>query len=253
MQYYKPDDNRRGKVIAVITTAGFYLAVGLLLLIRIPLPEKQWHPLDDGVMVNFGDVESASGTEDTAMSDDFSQARAVTQPTPAASPRPVTNSSTVRGTTGGDVATGEQTPAEQPRTADARALFPGRTAGSTSTSEGTGTGSGNQGNPAGSATGSHSGTGTGTSGASYNLSGRSPVGALPKPDYNSDREGRVVVEITVSPEGAVTNAVYRASGSIGVDNAMIQDALMAARKARFTSITADSPQSGTITYIFKMN
>ncbi|MFQ9505128.1 MAG: hypothetical protein ACLR1G_15605 [Alistipes indistinctus] len=45
-----------------------------------------------------------------------------------------------------------------------KALFPGRTAGSTAASDGTGKGAGNQGNLAGAANGSFDGSGTGTGG-----------------------------------------------------------------------------------------
>lgn len=255
MQYYVSDE-RRGRIWAgVATLAAYVLCLVLMLLIKFSLHTPR-PDLGEGIMINFGNTEQAGGEADLPLTDEVAQAPSPSQPATAPA-RPVTSDH-------GDVAVPQpdkprttQSPqvVEQPRTADPRALFraPGRTAGSTSTSEGTGTGQGNQGNLAGSPDGSHTGTGTGTSGTAFNLSGRSIVGSLPKPDYNSPREGRVVVEITVNGEGRVTAANYRAAGSVGVDQAMIADALAAARKARFNGVNDDAGlQTGTITYVFKL-
>lgn len=256
MRYDQADNNRRGRFWAALWTAGFYLtAVLLAVYVRFSMRAPELHPLDEGVMVNFGDVAEAGGAEDTPLSDELTRVPSVKPPVAEVRlpVRPATPKTAVNGTPGGDVPIADAKPAEQPRTADPRALFPGRTAGSTSASEGTGTGQGNQGNPAGTAEGSHSGTGTGTSGTSFNLAGRSIVGSLPKPAYDGRREGKVIVEITVDPQGNVTNAVYRATGSTTNESSLVTEALRAARKARFNVAEGENLQTGTITYVFKMN
>ena len=146
-----------------------------------------------------------------------------------------------------------QQPAEKPREVNRKALFPGRTEGSSSRSEGTGTGTGNQGDLAGTPEGSHEGTGTGTDGNSASLSGRSLVGGLPSPDYRAKDQGRVVIEIVVDQQGRVTSAAYRAKGSTTQNNVLVNAALRAARGARFNvDESAPLSQTGTITYNFRM-
>ena len=112
--------------------------------------------------------------------------------------------------------------------------------------QGTGsTGSGIQGNPQStSSAGSPSGTGYGE----FNLGGRTlGAGGLPRPDYSVQEEGRIVINITVDPNG---NVIYAEIGKgTNIDNNVMQkSALDAARKAKFNSISGNNNQSGTITY-----
>ena len=144
-----------------------------------------------------------------------------------------------------------QQPAEQPRTVNRRALFPGRTAGSTSTSEGPAAGEGNAGDLSGAPEGSHDGTGQSDSGIAYDLSGRSVVGKLPKPSYPGNESGKVVVDVTVDASGRVTYASYRAQGSTTNSKRLVDAAVEAARKARFSS-SESLMQTGTITYVFTL-
>ncbi|MFR9620875.1 MAG: TonB family protein [Rikenellaceae bacterium] len=88
--------------------------------------------------------------------------------------------------------------------------------------------------------------------ANYTLSGRSLVGSLPIPNYGANAEGRVVINITVDDLGRVTSASLRTNGSTTNNSTLIESARKAALKARFTP-SDDFVQSGTITYIFKMN
>ena len=144
-----------------------------------------------------------------------------------------------------------QQPAEQPRTVNRRALFPGHTAGSTSTSEGPAAGEGNAGDLSGAPEGSHDGTGQSDSGIAYDLSGRSVVGKLPKPSYPGNESGKVVVDVTVDASGRVTYASYRAQGSTTNSKRLVDAAVEAARKARFSS-SESLMQTGTITYVFTL-
>ncbi len=97
-------------------------------------------------------------------------------------------------------------------------------------------------------------TGLGSSGSGFSLQGRNLIGSLPKPVYNVQESGRVVVRIVVDREGRVTHAEHRLQGSTTTSSALINAAIDAARKARFNSDpNATSSQEGTITYVFDLN
>ena len=84
------------------------------------------------------------------------------------------------------------------------------------------------------------------------LQGRGLVGALPQPIYPpGNRGGKVVVQVAVNQAGIVTEATYIQKGSTTNDTALINAAITAARKARFTESKAFM-QGGRITYVFKM-
>lgn len=154
--------------------------------------------------------------------------------------------------------------AEQQREADImnrtkNALANSKNTGTNSTGEGIAGGPGNQGDPRGSinsdvrGTGGgtgDSGTGTGGSGISYNLEGRG-VEALPPPRYDSQTEGKVVVEVHVDPSGKVVYANPGTKGSSTLEPDLLKTAREAALKARF-KVKSDAPaiQKGTITYNF---
>ena len=118
-------------------------------------------------------------------------------------------------------------------------------------SKGTGaTGSGIQGSPTGnSAEGQSSGVG---GYGSWDLNGRS-LGSdgLPRPVYNVQEEGRVVVTITVNPAGQVIHTSINKRTNTA--NAVLRKAAEdAARKARFNAVSGVNNQTGTITYYFKL-
>lgn len=115
-----------------------------------------------------------------------------------------------------------------------------------STSRGDSQGEGIQGSPSGNApTGATQGVG-GWGG--FSLDGRKCL-SLPKPTYNSNLEGVVVVEITVDKEGRVVSATVKAGST---PHAKLRNAaLEAARKAVFDKSSKHSNQMGTITYNFK--
>ena len=84
------------------------------------------------------------------------------------------------------------------------------------------------------------------------LQGRGLVGALPQPIYPpGNRGGKVVVFVKVDQTGVVTEASFVPKGSTTNDTALIDAAIAAARKARFTESKA-FVQGGRITYVFKM-
>lgn len=111
------------------------------------------------------------------------------------------------------------------------------------------TGNGTQGSPQGN---SQEGVVSGTGGyGNYDLGGRSLMGSLPRPSYNVQEEGSVVVTITVNPEGRVIQATIN-SRTNTANASLRRAALDAARKAVFNKVSTVNNQQGTITYYFKL-
>jgi outer membrane biosynthesis protein TonB len=147
--------------------------------------------------------------------------------------------------------------AEQKRQADIMnktrdALANSKNAGTTSKSEGEAGGTGNQGVPTGSVDSKNrgDGSGLGNQGISYDLGGRN-VQSLPKPNYDYQEGGKVVVEVSVDRSGKVIQARPGFTGSTTLDDYLLKVAREAALKARFEA-KSDAPavQKGTITYNF---
>lgn len=86
------------------------------------------------------------------------------------------------------------------------------------------------------------------------LAGRSVNGTLPRPTYNVQAAGKVVVEIWVDNYGTVQKAIAGAEGTTVTDKTLWQAARKAALGAHF-NMSAEAPamQKGTITYIFNLN
>jgi outer membrane biosynthesis protein TonB len=168
-------------------------------------------------------------------------------------------------------------PAEKPRTINKAALYKPKSKTSGATSQGVTKGEsdqgslnglkgsatygpgGNGGEGSGSGSGGGSGSGTGTGigdgigpGISFNLLGRSMI-LIGKPDFNIQKEGIVVVEITVDKTGKVIMANPGIKGSTIVDNILYAAAKKAALQSKF-NLKSDAPdyQVGKITYHFKL-
>jgi len=94
------------------------------------------------------------------------------------------------------------------------------------------------------------GNGLGDNGISYYLQGRG-FQTLPSPKYDSQGEGRVVVDVSVDRSGKVTQAIPGTKGSTTLDEYLLKVAKDAALQAKFES-KPDAPivQKGTITYNF---
>lgn len=89
--------------------------------------------------------------------------------------------------------------------------------------------------------------------ANAHVKGRNVVGSLPRPSYNSQLEGIVVVQVKVDQYGNVTEAIAGAEGTTVTDKTLWSAARNAAMKAHF-NMDANAPaiQTGTITYIFRL-
>ena len=92
----------------------------------------------------------------------------------------------------------------------------------------------------------------GTDALDAGLQGRGLAGELPMPAYpGGNRGGKVVIRVAVNKDGNVTSATYEPKGSTTSDSALVEAAIAAAKRAKFTE-SAAFVQGGTITYIFKL-
>jgi TonB family protein len=233
---------------------------------------------EQGVLVNFGTVDWASGTFEPNGAHPTTpvEEREITSPDEIPSVQPERNPPVITQTTEPTVAIDaaekqkerqrererlEQERREQQerqrREADQRridaqmqgAFGVGATPNG---SEGTAaSGTGNQGSVEGNApTGAYEGVG---GYGSFSLSGRTlGAGGLPRPAYSVQDEGKIVINITVNPQGNVIVAEIGKGTNI-TNQTMRNSAMEAARKAKFNAITGNNNQSGTITYNYKLN
>lgn len=132
--------------------------------------------------------------------------------------------------------------AEESPATDTRALFPGMAARDTAAVEktsdeesGTDNTEGKAGRP------------------NARVKGRNTIGSIPRPVYNVQESGTVVVNIWVDNYGNVAKAVPGGDGTTVTNQALWAAARKAALETHF-NMSADAPalQEGTITYIFNL-
>lgn len=144
---------------------------------------------------------------------------------------------------------------EKPREVNKKALFPGKsTTNTSSVNQGNKNGNGNLGKKEGdpNSTNTVGGPNSGDRGVSYSLDGREPQ-SLPKPSYDFNEEGVVVVEVTVDKDGNVIKAVPGYRGSTTLNAQLLEAAEKAALQAKFDKKeSAPAIQKGTISYHFKL-
>lgn len=86
------------------------------------------------------------------------------------------------------------------------------------------------------------------------VKGRNVIGLIPKPAYNIQESGVVVVEITVDNYGNVTSALAGVEGTTTLNSTLLNEARKAAMETHFNmSASAPATQTGTITYTFRLN
>jgi TonB family protein len=243
---------------------GMLLCILLFMAFRTPLPL----PEEQGIMVDFGNSAKGSGSFEPQINDPAivrpqPKTQQTIQPTEeiitqdneetVALPPSKPNIKPVEKTVENPVETTK--PVEQSKPAetqkpDSRALYPGRgNASSSATSQGETDGNGNQGVPSGAPNVHVYGEGIEIGGG---LAGRGISGGLPRPDYNVQDEGTVVVEVIVDKDGNVTKADFRQKGSTTLNSTLINAAIKAARQTKFARNLSVLEQTGTITYIFKL-
>ena len=257
-------------IFSVLWTLLLHLAVvGLLLLLHLSKPVVQ---AESGVPVMLGNM----GDLDTDY--EFTEVNSMPAPAPASVPvprapqaepaitqnleetvaiesgekeKPVKPAETVKQPTPEEIrAEQERKAAEEAQNLMANAF--GRSSSmqaSSSTENNTDT----QGTPGSAEGNSAQGkpTGVGSYGT-WDLGGRDMLGELPRPAYNGIQdEGRVVVTITVDPEGNVIDT--RINNRTNTTNLQLRQAAeQAARRTKFNAIGGENNQTGTITYYFKL-
>ena len=263
----------------VVTIAVHALLLVLLLLWRFSLPAQETTLPEMGMEVNLGTSDNGSGTDQpmdvedpapsaaasrsaggaaSAQSDiergDDEEAPAVNHPVRADRQRTATNTLAPR-----------RAASVAPATATAHTAAPqrpryvyqgsngrggnGAAANAPGTNEGNTTGTGDRGVPHGTpGAANYSGTpGSGTGGISYNLSGRTMI-AFPPKEAQFRAGGRVVVRVTVSRSGAVTNSQIKST----TNSELNPIALRKVQQVRFNaSENAPEEQFGDITFVFK--
>jgi hypothetical protein len=254
------------KQYALAGTVVFNTLLFLLLMFTYMVLSKPV-PSEGGILINFGDVESADGLFEPALNDQFlSSSEMQAQPSdvnegiltqeneeaPA-----ITNPAITKKTETTPVKRPVQT--TKPETEKKPALNPkatyqnrGQSATESGTSEGIYKGSGNMGDQTGTTESDNYSEGLGGSGIVPNLNGRVPV-LLKEPEFAIPEEGIVVVEITVDKSGKVVSATAGMRGSTARNTVLWDAAKKAALGSKF-NVRNDAPdrQVGTITYHFKL-
>ena len=115
---------------------------------------------------------------------------------------------------------------------------------------GTGGTSGAQGSASGNST---TGATSGSAGyGDFDLGGRGLIGSLPRPAFNTNTSGKVVVYITVDAAGSVKSANIGKGTTIS-DQQIRNAAKEAALRAKFKAVSGNSLTPGHITYYFDSN
>lgn len=244
-------------LVGTVIFHGVIVWILWMTVLKAAVPEE-----DGGVLVNFGNVDMASGMFEPANTgQEASDAEVETSKQELITQDMEESVALEEERRKEEEEKRKQEEAEKRRLAEERRkkeqAISNRVAGAfgTGTAKGNNqgdaaTGIGNQGNPFGN---SDQGLNEGAGGyGSFNLNGRSiGAGGLPRPAYTVQEEGRIVINITVDPQG---NVIFAEVGrGTNIDNAsMRKSALEAARRAKFNSITGTNNQSGTITYLYKL-
>lgn len=270
------DRKKKGKYVGLagaLTVHVLFIAFLILVSFARPQPEEE-----DGVPVMLGSVPDAGGWADPSLVDvDVMPEEVAPQVQEAAEQEMITQTDeetvaltpkTQSEKKKEEVRKPEKTEAEKAeearRLAEAKAERERREAeeaarrrvagafgkGAKMGDKGKTTGTGIQGSPTGNMP---DGAATGTGGyGTFDLGGRSlGKGGLPRPVYNVQDEGKVVVTITVNPAGQViATSINRQTNT--VNPALRKAAEDAARKARFNAVDGLNNQMGTITYYFEL-
>ena len=84
----------------------------------------------------------------------------------------------------------------------------------------------------------------------FSLVGRSAYN-IPNPIYTCDTSGKIVVNIIVNAQGAVTRTSLNKGSSTSTNDCLVDNALEYAAGALFSPLNGRNEQKGTITYFFQ--
>jgi hypothetical protein len=264
MSQYSSSDTqeKRSRAWAISGTLIFHALLVLMLFwfaLRTPLPL----PGEEGVEVNLGNSndgmgdiqpEEAAMLRNTAQSQQLAKAddEIVTEANEETPAIEKVNKKTNKQNPVTPTKTNPQPEAVKQPVVNPNALFKGKSdKNSKGGSQGETGKPGDQGKPDGSPDGKgYDGLGGKGNGISFNLGGRGAKN-LPKPAYNSDEQGFIVVTIFVNKEGRVIRAIAGGKGTTISDQQLWTQAQQAAMRAVFTpDPDAAEEQKGTIKYTF---
>ena len=248
------------------------LAFAILFGFATPLPL----PEEEGILINFGTDDFGGGAEEPMYSEipeestpppqeavtptesteeiisqDFEEAPVVTEK-PQEKPQVEKQEEVITPEQETKPIVEEQAPPPEPEPpkVNERALYKGRKDTDATGSEGVTQGEGNQGSVTGSPDSDNYTDGLGGRGINFSLDGRTPI-TIPKPEYNAQESGTIVVRIRVNNDGKVISAEPGQRGTTITDGNLWESAKKAALKARFNAKSdAAYTQAGTITYHF---
>jgi len=278
--------NRKDKIKAVIVTILFHLLllialVWMALTTPLPLPEEE------GVEVNLGFADMGSGHQQRSkpmeqpkpptptpttpaqeqieeeIVEDISEEAPAIQPKPAEKPKKekkleekpkedkIVEEKPVEEQEVKEIVKEAEPEPEPEPVVDPRLMYTGKKNKSGDSQEGNDKVAGDKGKVTGDPNSlGYDGLGGQGNGVSYSLGNRKAK-SLPKPLYNSDDQGKVVVSIWVNKMGEVTRAVVMQKGTNVTDIKLRDLARKAALKAKFTAdVEAAEIQKGSITYNF---
>ncbi len=231
----------------------------LLMFLSFGMPYQDPAPENEGgMMINFGNTESASGDEQPIEPESSSSENVTPAENSAAEENVLTQDNVEAVEVNSSTKPQEETPVETPQPEEpvvsenlSNALNALNNSESSS-SQGENEGAGDEGNP----NGDPNSNGTSTSGSSVGYSlgnGRGKV-SFKKPENPTQEDGKVVVDIWVNREGKVVRAKTGARGSTTTNPILQKKAEEAAYKARFKKDeNAPFEQKGTMTFIFILN
>ncbi|MDR1698733.1 MAG: TonB family protein [Prevotellaceae bacterium] len=257
---------QKNKNIALVATIIFAVIVLLILLfgvIRSVIPPKH----ENVVELNFLEREGLFEPTRLALGERGIQtdapapetpAQPAISPLPPASPTVSQNDNVIAQSHEETVAIAReqerkrQEKAQRQREQEAINRANALAAGAFTSPAGTGSGSGEAAVQSGSSQGSpDGGSATGTLSGSSALRGR--FGGSPAPRYNVNESGTVAVNIIVDAAGRVTRAEVALGGTTTNSLELRRAAIDAALKASFSPQQGARTETGTITYVFKLN
>jgi outer membrane biosynthesis protein TonB len=252
-------DQKRSQRAGWIVTGLFHVAV--LVLFAFYGLTYQDPPPEEGISLDFGYEEQGFGQT----------AQSAAEPVPPTPSEPTDASAVTQDVEATDVSVDDKPkpkPVERPKPTEIKPVEPTKPQPSnqlssrlnklktTGTGSGSGTtqGGGDQGNPNGTPNGGTGGTGQGTQGTGdYRLGNRGAT-SRPRPVYDCEDEGRVVVKVYVDRNGNVVSAEPGASGSTTGSTCLFDRARQAALRTKWApDPDALETQVGTIIYRFEKN
>lgn len=251
----RENSERKGVVTGVVMTAVLHLCA-LALVSFTGLKYIYPPPQEQAMLIDFTDepaalVEEQYGTEPQAEEVNLDKAVRLVQQ--SSSPE-VADRENLTPETAPDDFGDVETPAPEPEqpALDPRAAFPGMARKDTTLTAAHAAADSSALFKAGQAVGN---TASGRTDGKPNahVQGRSTVGNIPRPVYNVQESGIVVVNIVVDNYGNVVRAVPGGDGTTVLDKTLYAAARNAAMDTHF-NMSADAPamQEGTITYYFNL-